>query len=91
MRAGISAAIAAASILVGGSAWGACPPGSSKNCVNLDSLPQISQEIVASERISTKPKTAPVTEPDKPYTGPTVGVSSMARRAPTVGYRWSID
>jgi hypothetical protein len=91
MRAGISAAIVAASLLAGGTAWSACPPGQSRNCVNLDGVPQISQQIVADERIATAPKTAPAAEPTPAYTGPALGVSKMLRRAPTVGYRWAID
>ena len=95
MRAGVSAAIVAASLLAGSPAWSACPsgqsPSQSRNCVNLDGVPQISQQIVADERIATAPKTAPAAEPAPAYTGPSLGVSKMLRRAPTVGYRWAID
>jgi len=95
MRAGVSAMIVAASLLAGGAAWSACPPGQShspsRNCVDLGSVPQISQQIGAGERIAKPPKTAPDTEAQAPYTGPALGVSKMLRRAPTVGYRWAID
>jgi hypothetical protein len=99
MRAGVSAAIVAASIVAGSTAWSACPQGQSpsqshsqsRNCVNLDGVPQISQQIVAGEHIPTPPKTNPVAEATPGYTGPAVGVSKMLRRAPTVGYRWAID
>ncbi len=91
MRGSVSGAIVAASILAVGTAWSACPPGQSRNCVNLDGVPQISQRIVAGEHIAVPPKTAPVTDQTAPYTGPAVGVSKMLRRAPTVGYRWAID
>ena len=96
MRSGVSAAIIiAAAVLTGGTAWSACPQGQSRgqsrNCVNLDGVPQISQQIVADERIATAPKTAPAAEPAPAYTGPSLGVSKMLRRAPTVGYRWAID
>jgi len=91
MRGSVSGAIVAASILAVGTAWSACPPGQSRNCVNLDGVPQISQQIVADERIATAPKTAPAAEPTPAYTGPSLGVSKMLRRAPTVGYRWAID
>jgi hypothetical protein len=95
MRAGVSAAIVAASVLAGSAAWSACPQGQShsqsRNCVNLDGVPQISQQIVAGERIAAPPKTAPLSDQTAPYTGPAVGVSKMLRRAPTVGYRWAID
>ena len=91
MRVGMLAAIVTASILVGSPAWSACPPGQSRNCVNLDGVPQISQQIVAGEHIAAPPKTAPPGEANPAYTGPAVGVSKMLRRAPTVGYHWAID
>ena len=91
MRAGVAAAIVAASVLGGGAAFSACPDGQSRNCVNLDLAPQISRQIVAGERIVAPPK-APLAAEAKPaYTGPTVGVSRTVRQTPTVGYRWSID
>ncbi len=86
MRAGVSAAIVAVSVLAGSTAWSACPPGQSRNCVNLDGVPQISQQIVAGERIAAPAKTAPAAD-----TGPAFGLSKMLPRAPTVGYRWAID
>ncbi len=91
MRAGVSAAIVAASVLAGGAAWSACPPGQSHNCVNFDGVPQISQQIVAGEHIAAPPKTAPSAASEPGYTGPTVGLSDKVRRAPTIGYRWSIN
>jgi hypothetical protein len=91
MWAGVSAAIVAASLVGSGPAWSACPPGQSRNCVNLDPVPQISQQIVAGERIATPPKNSPVAAPQPAYTGPTFGLSRTVRQTPTVGYRWSID
>ena len=95
MRVGVSAIIVVASIAAGSTAWSACPqgqsPSQSRNCVNLDGVPQISQQIVAGERIAVRPKTAPAAEPTPAYTGLAVGVSKMLPRAPTVGYRWAID
>jgi len=95
MRAGVLAMSVAASLLTGGAAWSACPPSQtpsqSRNCVDLGSVPQISDKIVAGERVATPPKTAPVTAADSAYTGPSLGVSKMIRRAPTVGYQWAID
>jgi hypothetical protein len=106
MRAGVSAAIVAASLLGSGTAFSACPPGHSRagqarpgqarpgqpnNCLDLDLVPQISQQIGASEHIATRPKTAPPADQKPAYTGPTVGVSRTVRQAPTVGYRWAID
>lgn len=99
MRFGVSAAVVAASVLGSNMAWSACLPGQSHNCVNLDLVPQISQQIVAGEHVAAPPKAAPdgalVAAPSSNYTGPTlgptVGVDQAVRRAPTVGYRWSID
>ncbi len=91
MRAGVSAAIVAASVLGSSAAWSACQPGKTGNCVNLDIVPQISQQIVAAEHPAAPPKQAPVAEPQRAYTGPTVGAARNLRRAPTVGYRWSLD
>jgi hypothetical protein len=95
MLARVSATIVAATLLAGGTAWSACPPGQShtpaRNCVDLGGVPQISQEIVAGEHIAPPPKTAPPNDAQTPYTGPAVGVSKMIRRAPTVGYHWAID
>jgi hypothetical protein len=116
MRAGISAATVAASLLVVNAAWSACPPGQSStahpraghsragqshagqthagqpgDCLDLNLVPQITQQLIAGEHIATPPKTAPVAAPPASYTGPTVGVSRTVRQAPTVGYRWSID
>jgi len=92
MRAGISAAIIAAAALFSGTAWSACLPGKSRNCVvNLNLAPQISQQIVTREHLVAAPKAMPAAEPIPPYTGPTVGFDPMLRRAPTVGYRWAIN
>ena len=95
MRAGVSAAIITASVLAGGAAWSACPPGPSHKCVDLDRVPQISQQIVAGEHLAVPPKTAPAAEPTPAYTGPrvgpTLGVRPAVRRAPTLGYQWAID
>lgn len=106
MRAGIAAAIVAAALLGSGAAWSACPPGQSRavqshtgrshtgqsrDCLDLNLMPQITREIVAGEPIARPPKTAPAAAQKPAYTGPTVGVSRTVRQAPTVGYRWAID
>jgi len=95
MRAGVLAMIVAATLPAGGAAWSACPPGQahnqSRNCVDLGSVPQISQQIVDGEHIAAPPKTAPPGDAPPAYTGPALGVSKMIRRAPTVGYHWAID
>ena len=79
MRAGIAAAVIAASLLVGGAAWAACAPSRVGNCVNLDLVPQISQQIVADEPIAAPPKTAARAAAETPpaYTGPTVGADPL--------------
>ena len=51
------------------------------------------QQIVADEQIAVPPKTATRAAAETPqaYTGPTIGAAQNVRRAPTVGYRWSLD
>lgn len=90
MRAGPAAAIVAASLLGAVPASAACPPGQSRNCVNLDLTPQISQQVVAGAPSAT-PKAAPRGDAKPAYSGPIVGLSPTARPTPTVGYRWSLD
>jgi hypothetical protein len=63
----------------------------SRDCIDLNLLPQITQQIVAGEHLAVPPKTVPAADSQPAYTGPTVGVSRTVRQAPTVGYRWSID
>ena len=59
--------------------------------VNFSSVPEISKEIVSEEPAAAKPTTRTLEAPPiTTYTGPTIGVSSMAR-APTVGYYWSLE
>jgi hypothetical protein len=87
----LSAATMAASLLAGAGAFAACPPGQTRNCVNFDLVPQISQQIVAQEPALAGRRLSPRTEPNKPYTGPTVGVAPGVRRAPTIGYRWALE
>lgn len=91
MRAGLAAAILAASIFGGGAAGAACPTGAKGHCIDLDLVPQISQQIVATEHIVAPPKQVPTAEPQPAYTGPIVGAAKNVRRAPTVGYRWAIE
>ena len=87
----VASAFVAAFILGAGAAGAACPPGAKGRCVNLDLVPQISREIVATERLAVRPKEAPVAERQSGYTGPTLGTAKNLRRAPEVGYRWSIN
>ena len=55
---------------------------------------QRSANLAGDRRAGPQPpvrKAEPVVGEDKMYTGPTVGLSKMVRRAPTVGYKWSLD
>ena len=59
--------------------------------VNLSKVPEISREIVRQEPAAAKPKSNGVeASPTTTYTGPIVGVNSMAH-VPTVGYSWALD
>ncbi|HEV8678764.1 MAG TPA: hypothetical protein VGQ90_05260 [Stellaceae bacterium] len=91
MRARVSAAAIAASVLFSGAAWSACEPGKSRKCVNLDLTPPVSQQVVTGEPLPPRRATAPAAQPTPAYTGPTVGVAPTVGRAPMVGYRWSIN
>jgi hypothetical protein len=91
MRAGISAAIIAASVVGSGSAWAECKSIRSHDCVNLDLVPQISDQIVGAEHIAVPRQNTRAATPIPAYTGPIVGVSPTVRQAPTVGYRWAIN
>jgi hypothetical protein len=92
MRSGGPAPILAAFLLCGNSALAACPPGSARNCVNFDSVPQISQQIVTKEHVAPAAKGAPTAGAEAPYTGMTVGVpKNSTGRGATVGYRWAFD
>jgi hypothetical protein len=74
-----------------------CRVKKNQNCfdapgaVNFTTVPDISNQIVSEEPTPEKPKTSVLEAPPiTTYTGPTVGVSSMAH-APTVGYYWSLE
>jgi hypothetical protein len=73
-----------------------CRARKNHNCVaapttiNLSKVPEISREIVRQEP-AAKPKSNGVEAPPiTTYTGPLIGVSSMAH-VPTVGYSWALD
>ena len=91
MRLGISAAVAAALLAAATGAGAACPPGKTQGCVNLDLTPKVSQDIVSTEVLGGRPKVAPASAETAPYTGPTIGFSDRVRRAPEIGYKWSLD
>ncbi|HEX3535932.1 MAG TPA: hypothetical protein VHU15_04125 [Stellaceae bacterium] len=99
MNARVSIAVIAVALLCGGGVNAACPPGETKGCAKLDlkkvdlnMVPEVSEQIVARERSAGAKKAGPPEAAAKdPYTGPTLGVSDRVRRAPVVGYHWSID
>src|SRR5690349_5501329 len=108
MNARVSIAVMVVALLCGAGAHAACPPGQTvgqtaaqtKGCAKLDlkkvdlnMVPDVSEQIVARERSSggAKKPGPPDAAAKEPYTGPTVGVSDRVHRAPMVGYHWSID
>ncbi len=90
-------AIAVAAAMAGAAANAACIMKGPNGCadtgsaVNLNAVPDIARKIVGEEPISAKQDKS-ATEPTAPapYTGPIVGVTS-GKRAPTVGYSWSLE
>lgn len=76
---------------------GSCGPKSLRECANngqnidLNSVPDITQKIIDEEPV-IKRQAKPLNEPapSAPYTGPIFGVTS-GKRAPTVGYSWSLQ
>ena len=91
------ALIACAALAVTSADAASCRAKKNQNCfdvpaaVNFSTVPDISRQIVSEEPASEKPKTSVIEAPPiTTYTGPTVGVSSMAH-APTVGYYWSLE
>ena len=91
MRIGLPVAIALVFLAAAGAASAACSPGQTPGCVNLDLTPKVSQDIVGTEGLAIRPKVAPASAEKVPYTGPTVGFSDRVRRAPEIGYKWSLD
>jgi hypothetical protein len=88
-------AFTAATVVVANA--GSCGPKSARDCANngqnidLHSVPDITQKIIDEEpaiKRPTKPLNEPV--PAAPYTGPIFGLTS-GKRAPTVGYSWSLE
>ena len=101
MIARLALAVSATILLAAGSAYGGCNAAPEKNphkgrkpqdCViNFSAVPEISKKIVSEEQQQPVAKPSFAEPENKPYTGPTVGVSSMVRRAPEVGYKWSLN
>jgi hypothetical protein len=72
-------------------AFGACVPLKHRDCIDLSAVPDIAQQVIAPEKVAPPPEKAPPTPPTSTYNGPTVGMSNAVRRAPEIGYHWSID
>jgi hypothetical protein len=85
-------------------ALAACPPhpanphpdkphSHADHCVDLNAVPQISAQIVASEPAPAKAAAAQP-QPTEKYEGPTIGVTKPdpgVRPTPTVGYHWNLE
>ena len=78
-------------------AGGPCSRENSRNCLNFpavlnfSSVPSISEQIVTEEHTDPRQQKLTTDPPAAaPYTGPTFG-TSLGRRAPTVGYQWSLE
>jgi hypothetical protein len=76
---------------------GPCSRENSRNCLNFpavlnfSSVPTISEQIVTEEHTNPRQQKLTIDPPAAaPYTGPTFG-TSLGRRAPTVGYQWSLE
>ena len=92
VNARVSIPFVVAVLLSGATAEAACSPAQTRDCViNLDAVPQISRQIVSTDRVAPTAKAAPGAQPQTPYSGPTVGLTPTVRQYPTVGYRWSFD
>ena len=74
--------------------YAACSPKQTRGCgaegINLNGVPQISEQIAGQEQLTPARKLTAPDETTGPYNGPTVGFSDRVRRAPTVGYRWAL-
>ena len=75
-----------------------CARDKSRNCfdvpakINFSSVPEISDHIVRQEKVTQKPQKLNNDPPaPTPYTGPTIGVSPLRSKIPTVGFSWSLD
>jgi hypothetical protein len=106
MKLRIAFAVLLGAVLASTGARAACPvsPAPAKphvkahkppsGCVDLNGLPQISANIVAIEKLPAPKAGAPANLDDKPYNGPTLGLTKPdpgVRPTPTVGYHWSLD
>jgi hypothetical protein len=80
-----------AALLWGTAAFAACIPSKQHSCVDLSAIPNIAQQVVGTEQLPAPAEKAPPTLPSNAYTGPTIGLSNAARRAPEISYHWQID
>jgi hypothetical protein len=86
-------AVTAAATVEAGPCWpkNSYPCANNGQSIDLSSVPDITKQIVGEESASQSQK-KPANSPEaaSPYTGPIVGVTS-GKRAPTVGYSWSLE
>ena len=68
-----------------------CTNNNTGQNLNLNSVPDITSKIIGEQPVTQSQKKT-VNEPAvaAPYSGPIVGVTS-GKRAPTVGYSWSLE
>jgi hypothetical protein len=71
------------------------PPSASDYCLDLNAVPQISANVVATEPAPTAKQPTYSLPTEGPYEGPTLGVTKpdpgMKLPAPTVGYHWQLQ
>ncbi|HEV2186912.1 MAG TPA: hypothetical protein VGR70_06875 [Stellaceae bacterium] len=106
MRQRIAFAVLLGAVLVSTGAFAACPAPAThpkphqkaqkplNGCVDLNSLPQISANIVAIEPLPARKPATPFDLGDRPYTGPSLGLTKPepgVKPTPTFGYHWSLD
>ena len=108
MKRRIAFSVFAGIALVAAGAVAACPQNPAKtkthtvktkpapgDCVDLNGVPQISEQIIAAEPRGMPVKKPAYTPPESTrYEGPTLGLSKLepgVKPAPTVGYHWSLD
>jgi len=80
-----------AALLWGTAAFAVCAPTKQHGCVDLSAIPNIAREVVGTEALPAPTDKAPPALPSSAYTGPTIGLSNAARRAPEIKYQWQID
>jgi hypothetical protein len=105
----IAFAVFVGTFLAGGSAIAACSgdqptnnhakarqtkPGAPSDCIDLNAVPQISANVVASEPAPVA-KQPTYSSPTTLYEGPTLGLTKpdpgMKMPAPTIGYHWQLQ